>query len=60
MIVCISLYYFIYKNLTWPNTIFLFLLFYFILFFEREFQLMVSAPNDSSLSSDQDTNQFLV
>ena len=30
------------------------------LFFEREFQHMVSAPDDSSLSSDQDTNQFLV
>ena len=29
-------------------------------FFFREFQHMVSAPNDSSLSSDQDTNQFLV
>ena len=26
--------------------------------FEREFQLMASAPDDSSLSSDQDTNQF--
>ena len=26
----------------------------------REFQLMASAPDDSSLSSDQDTNQFLV
>ena len=31
-----------------------------ILFFEREFQLMASALDDSSLSSDQDTNQFLV
>ena len=29
-------------------------------FFEREFQLMASAPDDSSLSSDQDINQFLV
>ena len=28
--------------------------------FERGFQFMASAPNDSSLSSDQDTNQFLV
>ena len=28
--------------------------------FLREFQLMVSGPNDSSLSLDQDTNQFLV
>ena len=27
---------------------------------EREFQPMVSAPNNSSLSSDEDTNQFLV
>ena len=31
----------------------------FLVFF-REFQPMASAPNDSSLSSDQDTNQFLV
>ena len=29
-------------------------------FFFREFQPMMSAPDDSSLSSDQDTNQFLV
>ena len=29
-------------------------------FFFREFQHMVSAPNDNSLSSNQDTNQFLV
>ena len=29
-------------------------------FFLREFQPMTSAPDDSSLSSDQDTNQFLV
>ena len=28
--------------------------------FFREFQPIVSASNDSSLSSDQDTNQFLV
>ena len=27
---------------------------------EREFQLMASAHDDSSLSSDQNTNQFLV
>ena len=26
----------------------------------REFQPMASAPDDNSLSSDQDTNQFLV
>ena len=31
-----------------------------IFFFFREFQPMASAPDDSSLSSDQDTNQFLV
>ena len=29
-------------------------------FFLREFQLMASALNNRSLSSDQDTNQFLV
>ena len=29
-------------------------------FFLREFQPMVFAPDDSYLSSDQDTNQFLV
>ena len=33
-----------------------FLVFFF--FFFREFQPMTSAPNDSFLSSDQDTNQF--
>ena len=33
---------------------------YIYLFFEREFQLMVFVPNDSSISSDLDTNQFLV
>ena len=27
---------------------------------EREFQSMASAPDDSSLSINQDTNQFLV
>ena len=33
----------------------------FIFFiFEREFQPMASASDDSSLLSDQDTNQFLV
>ena len=32
----------------------------FFFFFEREFQPMASAPDDSSLSTDQDTNQFLV
>ena len=31
-----------------------------IFFFLREFQLMASALDDSFLSSDQDTNQFLV
>ena len=29
-------------------------------FFFREFQPIASAPDDSSLSSDQDSNQFLV
>ena len=29
-------------------------------FFFRKFQFMSSAPDDSSLSSDQDTNQFLI
>ena len=29
-------------------------------FFLREFQPMASAPDDSSLSSEQDINQFLV
>ena len=32
----------------------------FFFFFEREFQPMMFALDDSSLSSDQDTNQFLV
>ena len=34
----------------------------YIFFFlrEREFEPMASAPDDSSLSLDQDTNQFLV
>ena len=30
------------------------------IFFEREFQPMASIPDERSLSSDQDTNQFLV
>ena len=29
-------------------------------FFLKEFQLMTSTPDNSSLLSDQDTNQFLV
>ena len=29
---------------------------FFFFFGEREFQLMMFAPDDSSLSSDQDTN----
>ena len=33
---------------------------FFFFFFEREFQPMASAPDDSSLSTDQDTSQFLV
>ena len=33
--------------------------FFFFFKREREFQPMASAPDDSSLSSDQDTNQFL-
>ena len=33
---------------------------FFFFFFEREFQPMASAPEDNSLSTDQDTNQFLV
>ena len=44
---------------TWCNSKELYLFFFF---FEREkeFQPMVSAPNNSSLSLDQDTNQFFV
>ena len=45
--------------------IYLFLKLYYIymknaifFFFKREFQLMASAPDNSSLLSDQDTNQF--
>ena len=34
--------------------------FSFFFFFLREFQLMTSTPDDNSLSSNQDTNQFLV
>ena len=33
---------------------------FFFFFREREFQPMASAPDDSFLSPDQDTNQFLV
>ena len=33
---------------------------YFFFFFLREFQPMASAPDDSSLSSNQDTNQFFM
>ena len=40
-------------QVTWPNHI-------INSFFFREFQPMTSALDDSSLSSDQDTNQFLV
>ena len=34
--------------------------FYVFFFIFREFQLMTSAANDSFLSSDQDTDRFLV
>ena len=34
--------------------------FYINFFFFREFQLMMSVPDNSYLSSDQDTNQILV
>ena len=33
---------------------------YFFIIIFREFQPMTSAPDDNSLSSDQDINQFLV
>ena len=33
---------------------------FYVFFFFREFQLMASAANDSFLSSDQDTNRFLI
>ena len=36
----------------------LFIIFFF--FFFREFQLVASTPDNSYLSSDHDTNQFLV
>ena len=36
------------------------LIYGFFFFLKKEFQLMASAPNNSSLSTDQDTNQFLV
>ena len=42
---------------------FLFFFFFFIFFFfffEREFQSMAFVPDNSFLSSNQDTNQFLV
>ena len=32
----------------------------FFFFFKREFQPMAFTPDDNSLLSDQDTNQFLV
>ena len=35
-------------------------LFIYFFFFLREFQPMTSAPDDSFLSSDQNTNKFLV
>ena len=34
--------------------------FFFFFFWEREFQFMASASDDSFLSLDQDTNQFLM
>ena len=37
-----------------------FFFFYLIIIILREFQLMASAPDNSSLSSDQDTNQFFM
>ena len=39
---------------------FIFIIDEILYFFKREFQLMASAFDDSSLSSNQDTNQFLV
>ena len=36
------------------------LFFFFLFLFLREFQFMTSASDDSFLSLDQDTNQFLV
>ena len=45
----IIFYYFIFESVS-----------LFFSFLEKEFQLMASAPNNSYLSSDQDTNQFLV
>ena len=47
----IIFYYFIFELVS---------LFFSFSFLEKEFQLMASAPNNSYLSSDQDTNQFLV
>ena len=49
-----------------PLSGFFLLLFFFLItcilffFFEREFQPMIFALDDSSLSLNQDTNQFLV
>ena len=40
------------------NSLYIYIYIYF--FFETEFQPMASAPDDSSLSSDQDINQFLM
>ena len=34
--------------------------YYCFFFFNREFQPIASVPNDSYLSSNQDTNKFLV
>ena len=34
--------------------------YFFFFFFEKEFQPKAFTPDDSSLSSDQDTDQFLV
>ena len=42
------------------HIIYLYFVMIMFLFFLREFQPMTSTPRDSSLSSDQDTNQFLV
>ena len=51
----------VFKQLPYNPLFFIFYFFYFFLFFfKKEFQLMASAPNDSSISSDQDTNQFLM
>ena len=44
----------------WVIFFFSFFFFFFFFFFERKFKSMASAPNNSSLLSDQDTNKFLV